>query len=117
MLVLMHEDGEIDEDEFLILNHANQRRNLHGGLPYLKYDRFNLENMREDECEVDFRFKKPDIYRLAAELNLPHTFRCLNGTTVQSIEALCIYLKRFVYPCRYADLVPRFGRPVPHISV
>ena len=62
MLVLLHEDGEINEDEVLILNHANQRRNLHKGLPYWKYDRFNVENMQEDECEVDFWVKKPDIY-------------------------------------------------------
>ena len=26
-------------------------------------------------------------------------------------------LKRFTYPCRYADLVPRFGRPVPQLCM
>ena len=62
MLVLMYEDGEIDEDEFLILHGAHKRRTLHGGLPYWKYDRFNLENLQKEECEVDFRFKKQDIY-------------------------------------------------------
>ena len=95
MLVLMHKDGEIDEDKCLILNHTSQRTNLHGGLPYWKQDSFNLENMQKDECEVDFHFKKPDIYRLAATFNLPHTFRCPNRTTVQPIEALCICLKCF----------------------
>ena len=36
---------------------------------------------------------------------------------VEPIEALCICLKRYTYPCRYADLVPRFGRPVPQLSM
>ena len=117
MLILMHEDGETDEDEFLILHGAHQCRTLHGGLPYWKYDRFTLENLQEEECEVDFRFKKQDIYRLAAALHLPDTVKCSNGTKVQSIEALCICLRRFAYPCRYADLVPRFGRPVPKLCM
>ena len=26
-------------------------------------------------------------------------------------------MKRFTYPCRYADFVPRFGRPVPQLSM
>ena len=38
--------------------------------------------MREDECGVEFRFKKDDIFRLAAELHLPEVFRCQNGVFV-----------------------------------
>ena len=26
-------------------------------------------------------------------------------------------LKRFAYPCRYGDMIPRFGRPVPQLSM
>ena len=33
------------------------------------------------------------------------------------IETLCIYLKRFAYPCRYADMLPRFARPVPQLCM
>ena len=36
---------------------------------------------------------------------------------VDSVEALCVCLKCFAYPCRYADLVPRFGRPVPQLCM
>ena len=36
---------------------------------------------------------------------------------MQSIDALCICLRRFAYPCRYADLLPRFGRPVPELCM
>ena len=36
MLVLMHDDGEIDDDEFFILYEAHRCRNIHVGLPYWK---------------------------------------------------------------------------------
>ena len=31
-LVLMHDDEEIDDEEFFILHETNRHRNLHGGL-------------------------------------------------------------------------------------
>ena len=33
------------------------------------------------------------------------------------MEALCVCLKRFAYTCCYADLVTRFGRPVPQLCM
>ncbi|XP_068749237.1 uncharacterized protein [Montipora capricornis] len=33
------------------------------------------------------------------------------------MEGLCILLKRVAYPCRLSDVIPRFGRPVPEISL
>ncbi len=63
------------------------------------------------------RFKKNDIYNLVNTFGLPDVYHCYNGTVIDSVEALCVCLKRFAYPCRYADLVPRFGRPVPHLCM
>ena len=50
-------------------------------------------------------------------LEIPNEIKCYNGLKVDASEALCILLKRFAYPCRYADLVCRFGRPIPSISI
>ena len=116
VLYLLHDRGEIDDEELLLLV-GDRQYNLHTGLPYFKYDRFNIFEMREDECEVEFRFKKGDIFRLAAALHLPEVFRCQNGVVVDTVEGLCIALKRFAYPCRYADLIPRFGRPVSQLCM
>jgi hypothetical protein len=113
----MYEENMIDDEDFFLLMEQNERNNLHIGLPYWKYDRFSLEDMREDECEVEMRFKKNDIYNLAFALKLPEVYRCYNGVVVDSVEALCICLKRFAYPCRFADLIPRFGRPVPQLCM
>ena len=60
-LVPMHDDGGIDNEEFFILHVANCHRNLHGDLPYYKYERFNLEVLQGNECEVEFRFERQDI--------------------------------------------------------
>ena len=35
-----------------------------------KYEIVNCEAMQEDECKVEFRFEKLDVYRLAAVLHL-----------------------------------------------
>ena len=32
-------------------------------------------------------------------------------------KPFCTLLKRFAYPCRYSDMVPRFARPVPVLSM
>ena len=64
--ILVHNDGGIDDDKFLILHYANRRRNLHGGLPYYRYERFHFEQLFDDDCEVGFRFKMQDIDRLAS---------------------------------------------------
>ena len=40
-----------------------------------------------------------------------------NGVKIDGIEALCTYLKRFVFSCRYSDIIPRFGRDIPQLSM
>lgn len=50
-------------------------------------------------------------------LNLPVKVTCPNRFFVYSDEALCLLLRRCAYPCRYEDLVPRFGRPVPQLCM
>ena len=115
-LYLLHEDGDIDDEELLLLL-EDHPRNLHAGLPYLKYEPFYFFEMREEECEVEFRFKKEDIFRLAAALRLPEIWKCQKGVVVDTVEGLCIALKRFAYPCRFVDLIPRFARPVSQLCM
>ena len=57
-LLLMNDANVINDEDLFLLHEANRPRNLHTGLPYWKYERFSLEDMRDDECEVEFRFKK-----------------------------------------------------------
>ena len=104
----------IDDEEFLLLHEINRPRNPR--FPYERYN-FNFEEMTEDECWAEFRFKKVDIPQLLQVFQLPNPLRCYNGVVADPLEGLCICLRRLAYPCRYGDLIPRFGRPVPQLSM
>ena len=100
----------IDDEEFALLREINRALVI----TYWHYKKFDLENLEDDECRAEFRFEKRHIYELAHVLNLPHHILTYNRLKVDSIEGI---LKRSAYPCRYLDMVPRFGRPVPELCV
>ena len=114
-LLLANDLDLIDDEEMLLLYDFNTSKNL--DIPYWKYEKFELDSLSDDECKSEFRFLKHDIYALLDVLNLPDKITCQNRFFVYSDEALCLLLRRFAYPCRYEDLVPRFGRPVPQLSM
>ena len=64
-----------------------------------------------------FRVEKNDLPVLADVLGIPPVFRCSQRSVFEGMEGLCMLLKRLAYPCRYSDMIPRFGRPVPEISM
>ena len=105
----------ISEEEFVLLYDLNLSKNPL--FPYWKYERFDLENFSDAEFKAEFRFVKSDIDVLAEALEIPERFVCRQGTVVDGTEGLCILLKRFAYPCRLSDLIPRFARPVPELSM
>ena len=114
-LLLAHFDNLIDDEELLMLYDINKSNNL--DLPYQNYGKFDLDQLNEDECKSEFRFNKHDIYDLGDIFHLPQEIKCYNGVVVDKEESLCIFLKRFAYPCRYQDIMFRFGRPVPQICM
>ena len=114
-LIASFDDGDISEDEFLLLYDANISKNF--DYPYQNYEDFDLEGLGESECLAEFRFRKRDIPILADVMGLPDSYRCEQGTVCDGIEGLCLLLRRLAYPCRYGDLIHRFGRPVPEICM
>ena len=73
--------------------------------------------MDNSESWSHFRFYKSDIYHLKDALQVPDTIKTYNRMRVDGVEAMCIFLKRCLYPCRYADMIPYFGRAVPDYSI
>ena len=108
-------DRDISEDEFLLLYDAKTSNNP--DFPYECYGNFNLEEMDESECLSEFCFRKSGIPLLAEALGLPESYTCQQGTVCDGIEGLCLMLRREASPCRYSDLIPRFGHPVPELSM
>ena len=84
---------------------------------YENYDRLDLNDMNDSECLAEFRVKKRDLPILAEALQIPDSFTCSQRSVVSGMEGLCILLRRLAYPCRYSDIIPRFGLPVPVLSM
>ena len=113
--VFLYLEDLIEEDLFSVL--VKECEETAPIFPYWKYDRFSLESMLEDECLSEFRVAKKDVPRLARALQIPNDIICKNGTKATAIEGLCILLRRLAYPCRYSDLIPRFGRSKPELCL
>ena len=75
------------------------------------------DEMDETECRAEFRFATTDLPLLVHALGIPDQFTCAQRTVCDGMEGLCMVLRRMAYPCRYSDLIPRFGRRVPVLSV
>ena len=115
LLLLSLEHNTINEEEFLLLSEEFESKNP--DFPYENHAGFDLDDMDESECLAEFRFQKRHIPLLADVLQIPDTFLCYQRSVSSGIKGLCILLKRLSHPCRYSDLIPRFGRPVPVLSM
>ena len=113
LLLIAYDSKIISDEEFLVLFETYQSKNPE--FPCSSYPRFKLENMQDDECLAEFRVKKEDVLVLAEALQIPETVRCEQRSVCDGIEGLCMLLRRLAYPCRYSDMIPRFGRSVPEI--
>lgn len=106
-LLIAYDAGIIDAEEFVILFDENMSEDL---FPYWKVDRFNFEEWDDKECRTELRFRKPHLLSLVNALRFPEKFVCPQRTVCSATEGLCILLKRLAFPCRYTDMVSRFGR-------
>ena len=111
LIVLYYDMKVLNDAEFLLLYDLYSSQNL--DLPCDLYPHFDLQNLTEDECVAEFRFRKTDIPRLSQALRIPDVIICHQGTICEGTEGLCMLLKRLCYPCRYSDMVHLFARPVP----
>ena len=62
-------------------------------------------------------WRKTILSILYESVGIPPLFKCDQGTLCDGMEGLRIPLKRFSYLCRYSDMIPIFGRPVPEIFI
>ena len=114
---MLYLDDVLEEEQVLSIFSDITRKNP--PFPYWKFDRIEvqLEDMSEAEVKAEFRFAPYEISLLSQALRIPEKFTCPNGTVASGEEGLLMFLKRFAYPCRLSDMLPRFGRSVPEISL
>ena len=72
--LVAYDSSLIDDEVFIALYDSCYSGNPE--LPFNEYPNFAFEEVNEEECCVDFRFKKNEIPALARVLNLPEKFTC-----------------------------------------
>ena len=115
MLLVAFTKGIIKADKFALLYDINTSKKP--PFPHDSYEEFSLDNFSDEECKAEFRVQESDLPVLADALGIPANFHCPRRSVVGEMEGLCMLLKRLAYPCRYSDMIPRFGRSVPEISM
>ena len=109
LLLVSRVTGIINANEFTILYNINMSKSPL--FPYDNYEEFSLDNLSKGKCKAEFRVEKNDLLVLADALfSIARRGLCLK-------EGLCTLLERLAYPCCYSDIISRFGRPVPEISM
>ena len=69
LLLINHNDGFINDDEFVVLHDLYASKNL--DFPYDSYAPFDPEELDESESFAEFRLGKRDIPAVNALLSLP----------------------------------------------
>ena len=107
--------GISDKDDFMLLYDTNQSKNPE--FSHENYKLFNFDALDLVECVADFRVEKQDISRLADALGIPLVIKHQQRSICDGTEGLCMLLRRFAYPFRLSDMIARFGRPVPVMTM
>jgi len=107
VLLESYDNGDIDDEEFLVLTEENTSKNPE--FDYKAYEPFDFDSIDTATFKAEFRFEKNDIEQLMEALDIPGQFQCPNRSVCDAREALCMALKRLAYPCRYSDMMVRFG--------
>ena len=81
---------------------------------YWDYQQFDLESLSDEKCKAEFRFYKNDIYFLKEALHIPDEVILANRLVISGVEAVSTLLS---YHICLGDMIPRFGRPVPQLSM
>jgi hypothetical protein len=113
-LLFLHAEGEIDEEEFIMLTAALHEEFEADGFVDLG-ERLDINNLPFSAKEM-FRFTENEIHQLCEHLRIPEKWVTKSRYAAPGWEVLCMLLRRFAYPCRLKDLQLMFGRQKSHIS-
>ena len=108
LLLINHNDGFIDDDEFVVLYDLSASKIL--DFPYESYAQFDLDELDESESFAEFRFGKRDIRILKEVLQIPDMITCSQRSVC---DGLGLYAVQAAFiPCRYGGMIHRFAKLV-----
>ena len=106
LLVVAYDESLLTDEELFSLYDFYASENL--DLLDYSYPKFDIDDLEGDERVSEFCFHKGDLFSLAEALQIPAVLKTKQKNVVDGMEGLCMLLRRFAYPCRYSDMVPRF---------
>ncbi|XP_064631647.1 uncharacterized protein LOC135489941 [Lineus longissimus] len=75
------------------------------------YNRFNINQITDEQAKVMFRFTKEQITQMVVALGIPPVYKAADRSIVTGHDGLRMLLRRLVYPNRLCELDKEFGRP------
>eukprot|EP00644_Phytophthora_capsici_P014658 jgi/Phyca11/128795/e_gw1.78.45.1 len=72
--------------------------------------RLNILAMFDTEAKGQFRFITKDLQLLVRYLKIPDPVITKEGVRARALDALCICLRRMIFPQRWVDMAAMFGR-------
>lgn len=103
--------GVLNDEEFANLMVVAANGGVRRERYLQRWEPFDFDVWSEEECRVDTRFRKEDVLKLVDLFGLGEEIVTYNRVRVDSVEALCLLLRRLAFPCRFVDLMAKFGRP------
>ena len=94
LLVINHNDGFIDDDEFVVLYDLFASKNL--DFLYDSYAQFDLEELNGSKSFAEFRFGKQDIGILKEVLQIPDMITCSQHSVCDGLEGLYAVQATFI---------------------
>ena len=109
LLLINHNDGFIDNHEFVVLYDLFASKKL--DFPYDSYAQFDLEELDESESFAEFRLGKRDIRILKDVLQIPDMITCSQRPVCDDLKVSMLF-KRLSFPCRYGGMIHKFAKLV-----
>ena len=109
LLLINHNDGFIDDDEFVVLYDLSALKNL--DFLYDSYAQFDLDELDESESFAEFRFGKRDIRILKEVLQIPDMITCSQRSVCDGLGLYPVQAA-FIPMQSYGDMIHRFAKLV-----
>ena len=114
LLLINHNDGFIDEDEFVVLYTTSMHRKT-SNFRTIRTHLLTWKSLMSLRVLQSFAL---EIERILKEvLQISDTLTCSQRSVCDGLEGLCVLLKRLSHPDRYGDVIHRFAKPVPVLSM
>ena len=112
VLVIAHNEGDVDDEELLLLLLALEEDLLQPS--HVLPPRLCLRSLDDHTCKLRFCFSSAEIVELCHALRIPEKMVGPSRVSWTGLEGLLVVLRRLSYPCHLGELSDELGRSLPN---